>query len=255
MIKTSKKKFLEILDCFKFKAQDYIIIHSSLFIFGKVEGGIEFIFKTLKERFGQNHTIVIPTYTYSYRRNETFDPKKSPSDNLIGALSEKFRKSKNSYRNNDPLFSHCADGIDKKIIKRTSKKCFGNKSVFCSLFNKNATILSLGVEFTHGITEFLHIERMFGVPYRYERLFRGKSIINNKVEEDYCYHFVKKENFFKKYKSNRELIGKKLVSKKICKKVNYGYGSIFTINCQNMLDFTFKELKKNPLLMVEKIKY
>ncbi len=222
---------------------------------GKVEGGADFVFKTIKKKFGKNNTIILPTYTYSYRRNETYNLKNSPSDKLIGLLPEKFRKLKNCYRNTDPLFSHCAYGIDKKIIQRSSKNCFGYKSVFENLFNKNATILSIGVEFTHGITEFLHIEKLFGVPYRYNKLFKGKSIINNKYQKDYCYHYVKKENFFKKYKSNRETLGRKLIEKKICKKIKYGYGHIYTIDCQNMLDFTTKELKKNPLIMVEKIRH
>jgi len=254
MIRTSKKKFKDILNYFDIREDSYLIVHSSLFVLGSIEGGAKTVFDELIKKFGKQGTVIVPTFTYSFRRKQLYDVNKSITDPNIGILSENFRKHKNSYRNLDPIFSFAAIGKDKDIILRKSNKCFGKNSVFDNLFNKNAKIISIGVEFTHGITEFLHVERLANVFYRYERTFTGQIIDHQKKKfRDKAVHFVKKENFFKKYKSERECFGEVLINKGICKILKYGYGKIFTIDTQNFLEFTFDKLKKKPDLMLKKI--
>ena len=253
MIKTSGKKINEIFDFFNIPKNSYVMIHSSVFVFGKIENGIKTLLKFITNNFSQDRTVIFPSFTYSFRRNEIFNVNQTPADPHIGVLSELVRKNKNSLRNDDPLFSLISIGQDKNIINRSSKKCFGKNSVFDKLFYKNFFILSLGVEFTNGITEFMHIEKLANVPYRYEKLFNG-YVINkeNKKIIDKAYHFIKNENFFKKHYQSRESFGQTLISKKICKNIKYGYGDIFLIHGKNFFDFSLQMLKKNPFIMIQK---
>ena len=92
-----------------------------------------------------------------------------------------------------------ANGFDKHIIERKSKSCFGVNSIYDKLFNKKFFILSLGVELTNGISEFLHIEKLAKVPYRYNRIFKGTSISEkNLIYKDYAGQFCKKRILFLK---------------------------------------------------------
>lgn len=254
MINTTKKKISKILNDLKIEDGSYIIIHSSSFMFGRLEGGIETLYRSLKDNFGQNNTLIFPSFTYSYRRNQIFDILNTPCANQIGMLSEIARKDSLSYRNNDPLFSLVAIGYDKQIIERKSNSCFGSDSIYEKLFEKKLFILSLGVELTNGVSEFMHIEKLAKVPYRYNRIFKGSSISHkNLIYKDYANHFARNETVFKSYRQNREKFGDELIKKKIVKRIAYGYGKILLINGSNFLDYTLSRLQKNKHIMLEKI--
>lgn len=126
-------------------------------------------------------------------------------------------------------------------------------SNYQKIFDKNLYILSLGVEFTHGITEFLHLEKLVKVSYRYSRIFKGYSISKKRYRyNDYANHFVKYDKFFKNYKYDRQDLGEELIKKKICRKINYGYGNILLFDGSDFLDYSYKRLKRNNYLMVKK---
>jgi len=231
------------------------MVHCSSFMFGKIEGGIQNLHNLLKTNLGKNNTLIYPSFTYSFRRNEIFNISKTPCDNNIGMLSEIARNDSKSFRNNDPLFSLVAIGEDKYIIERDKKSCFGVNSIYEKLFKKNFFILSLGVELTNGISEFMHIEKLAKVPYRYDRIFKGISVSKeNIIFKDYANHFTRNENFFKKFKQNREKFGNELIKKKVMKKMLYGYGKILLINGKNFLDLTLNKLQNNKYFMLDKIK-
>lgn len=254
MIKTTKQQLNNLIDSLNIKKKSLIVLHSSLFIFGRIENGPETILELLINKFCKEGTLILPSFTYSFRRKLIFNVNKSKCHPEIGLLSEILRKKVNVYRGLDPLFSFIACGQDKEIVRRVSNNCFGQKSVFENLFKKKGTILSLGVEMTHGITEFLHIENIANVPFRFKKKFEGITIDhNNNRKKDYVYHFAKDEKFFKNYRSNREIFEKKLIKKKICNKKKFGYGNIFTLDMENFLDYSANELKKNPYIMIEKI--
>ena len=184
-------------------------------MFGKLEGGIETLYDSLKANIGQNNTLIFPSFTYSYRRGQIFDILKSPCASQIGMLSEIARRDTSSYRNNDPLFSLVASGHDKHVIERKSKSCFGSNSIYEKLFKKNFFILSLGVELNNGISEFMHIEKLAKVPYRYNRIFKGLSISDkNLIYKDSANHFVRNETVFKNFRRNRENFANELIKKK-----------------------------------------
>ena len=67
MITTSKKKIHSLIDSFKIEKNSYVIVHSSLFFLGKIEGGINSLLDILISKFGKTGTIIMPTFTFSFR--------------------------------------------------------------------------------------------------------------------------------------------------------------------------------------------
>jgi aminoglycoside 3-N-acetyltransferase len=254
LFKTSEKKIGELLRDVGLKQNQNVMIHSSLFVLGEMQNGIDGFHRSLIKILGKSTNILVPTFTYSFRRNEIFDLKKTPCDKNIGVYSEYIRKKENSFRSLDPMFSITGIGPDvKKILKMKSKNSFGKNSIYENIFDANIKILSIGVPYTHGISAFMHLEKLANVDYRITRRFDGYTINNKKKYKDHIYHYARKEKVFKKYKMNREKIGIMLEKNKISKKIIYHGKKIFLIDTLNFKNYVVNKLKKNPLLMLEKI--
>ena len=67
MIKTSKEKIKNILNHFDIKQDSYLILHTSLFVLGQIEGGIKTIYDLIMKRYAKEGTVIVPTFTYSFR--------------------------------------------------------------------------------------------------------------------------------------------------------------------------------------------
>ena len=254
MFKTSEKKIEELLREVGLKQNQNVMVHSSLFVFGEMQNGIESFHRTLIKILGNSSNILVPTFTYSFRRNEIFNLKKTPCDKNIGIYSEYIRKKKNSFRSLDPLFSITGIGPDvKKILKMKSKSSFGKNSIYDNIFEANVKILSIGVPYTHGISAFMHLEKLANVNYRITRKFDGYIINSKKKYKDHIYHFARKEKIFRKFKMNREKIGIMLEKNKISKKITYHGKKIFLIDTLKFKNYVVSKLKENPFLMLEKI--
>jgi len=73
----------------------------------KPKNKINYLIKILTEYFKKG-IILIPTFSYSFTKNEVFDPINTKSD--VGIFSEIFRKKKNVFRTNHPNFSFAIKG-------------------------------------------------------------------------------------------------------------------------------------------------
>lgn len=237
------------------KKNDNLLIHSSLFQLGIIENGVKGFDRAVKETIGQDANIVVPTFTYSFRRKEIFDVKKSKSDYTIGVYSEFLRKNSKSIRSLDGLFSmSCIGPASKDLMEMRSKHSFGKKSIFQRLFDQKFKILSINVPYTFGISAFMHVEKIAKVFYRYDRKFEGNLIdYQKKKRKTFQYHFARKEKIFRKNQSNREIVGKLLEKKNISKAIKYKNSKIFSINCKQFEDYTLELIYKNPKIMLKKI--
>ena len=178
MIITSKLKIKEMLKYLGVISGDIVMIHSSIYSLGRVEEGLDGFFEAIIEYVGEGGGLIVPTFTYSYRRNEIFDIKNTKSAVDIGVFSEFIRKKDISIRNLDPLFSMTAiGGSAVSLIQRRTKNCFGEGSVYGELFNNNVKFLGLGISYSTGLSGFMHIEKLANVPYRYDKVFSGKTKI------------------------------------------------------------------------------
>ena len=73
-----------------------IIIHSSLFKFGLIEGGAGTIYNLLKKLFDETYTLVMPTFTFSYSSSREWNSNNTKSE--TGVLTEFMRKLENTSR-------------------------------------------------------------------------------------------------------------------------------------------------------------
>lgn len=255
MIKTSQKKLIELLKFLDVKKNDTIMVHCSSLSFGRIEGGIKGLYLACKQVIGKEGNLIVPTFTYSFRRNQIFNSAISPSFPLIGAFSELIRNKEKSIRSEDPLFSMSCIGPDSEyLMKRRSKNCFGKNSTYDLLLKKNILFVNLGITYSTGLTAFIHLENISNVNYRKNKDFLGLSVKNGKTVKDKAIHFVKSEKIFKNYITNREKVGEILEKKKISKFTKYGYGKHFSLRFKPFSNEVLNILKKDPYAMLKKIR-
>ena len=254
MIRTSKNELTTLLKFLGLKKKSNVLFHTSLIPFGKIEGGVSSIYNCAKKIVGEEGNIIVPTFSYSYRRKKIFDVRKTPSYPLIGVFSEFIRKKAHSYRNLDPLFSFACIGPKKKeLLYRENINCFGKNSVYEKLFNKDILVISLGISYSTGLTAFLHLEKEANVFYRVDKIFKGNTIDHKgKKIIDNAVHFIRREKIFKHFQTNREKVWEILEKKKISKFIVKNNHKHFSLNLQNFGNEVLKLLSKKPDIMLEK---
>lgn len=162
---------------------DTVYFHVCLDRLGELEGAHSqeerntVILNTLLEAVGPAGTIVVPTYTFSFCRQELFDVQRTPTPGGPWSTSadflEFFRRQPSVRRSRDPIHSVCALGPSaKQLIANLPNTCFGSGSVHERLHHMGGKICMIGV----GLEEatFQHyVEETIGVPFRFKKLFTG----------------------------------------------------------------------------------
>lgn len=155
---------------------DIVFSHSNLGFFGRPEGvrsreGIcELFAAAILERIGPDGALVVPTFTYSFPRNEIFDPDNTPS--AMGMFAEWVRTHPDSLRSLDPCYSVTAlGGAGKEMTAGAPENSFGPNSFFDRFFKADGKILNLN--FDAGSTFVHYVERCLNVPYRFDKSFTG----------------------------------------------------------------------------------
>jgi aminoglycoside 3-N-acetyltransferase len=193
--------------------------HSFLGALGVIEGGAETVVQTMVEAVSPSGNVVFPTFTYSYFKNEVFDWNKSPSG--VGLLGEVARKFPGAVRSLDPVFSMvCIGPSATALMSRSAVNSFGEGSTYDKLHKAGLNILLLGVDFT-AMSLFMHFERLWGVPYRYNKQFRGVTRKDGELFEDSVIHYVRDMKFA--CVNDRTEIGKILEADSRCRSAQLGY--------------------------------
>jgi aminopeptidase-like protein/aminoglycoside N3'-acetyltransferase len=132
----------------------------------------------LREAVGPGGTIVTPTYTFSFCRQQIFDPDASPTSpgpwNTFTALPELVRRQPGAIRSRDPIFSNAGIGPRAaELLENAPPVCLGDDSVHARLRRVGGKICILGVGLYEAI--FRHyVESVCRVPWRFDKLFTGK---------------------------------------------------------------------------------
>ena len=67
---TSIDEIKHLISSLGLKKKDVVLVHSSLFSLGKIENNVEGFYKAIRDVIGEEGTIIVPTFTYSFRRND-----------------------------------------------------------------------------------------------------------------------------------------------------------------------------------------
>ena len=162
-------KLKEALDVLEVSSGDLLFIHSNLGFLGLSEfHDVPLtLLRTLASRVGEGGGIFLPAFTYSTKRDMTFNPNDFSSINSMGALSK--AAALDGYAvHPDPIFRVLGSrGKATEILSgEFDLRSFGPGSLFSELVDLNVKVLNIG---TGSGTTLLHeLEFRIGVPYRQE---------------------------------------------------------------------------------------
>tara|TARA_Y100000310_G_scaffold333939_1_gene412544 strand:+ start:1010 stop:1927 length:918 start_codon:yes stop_codon:yes gene_type:complete len=222
---------------------DIIFVHSRVSAFGKLltfdrNFLMQSLVDSLKEVVGNEGTIIMPTFTYSFDKNEPFDVDKTQS--TVGALTEFFRKQDDVIRTAHANHSVAVWGRNREDLANVGKDTFDENSIFGKLHKLNGKIVFLGAPF-QSCTFIHYIEQMYEVPYRYMRTFKGKVIIGGNEKEEEITFYNKHDVFFSSFSK----FEKYLLEKGLMKNMELGAGNIRVVECKDMFDEGYKFLDKD----------
>ncbi|MFG5124592.1 AAC(3) family N-acetyltransferase [Campylobacter lari] len=233
---------------------DIICVHSSLLNLGMPLLPKNIFLKTILESFydaiGKEGTIIMPTFTYSFCKNQAYD--KLQSKSAMGALSEFFRKQENVARTNDPIFSFAIKGKRKQCFLKNTTSCFGENSVYDILAKKNGKIILFGTE-ESGYTFSHFIEEKFQVPYRYYKTFSGEIVNeNNQTLRCDIKYYVRNTSI----KESKLLLYNQITLLKSTnnfKKIEFANSHIISIDAKQWLDDFSSLIQKDCYILVKEM--
>lgn len=195
--------------------------------------------------FSPDGTIVVPTFSYSFTKNENFDVNNSPSE--VGKFSECFRQNPLAYRSSHPIFSVCTIGKHfEKFEKSRIDDCFGKETVFDLLYKLDGKIVCLGCDFARGATFVHYVEQFLGVSHRYMKKFSGNIINKGKPK------FVTTSYYVRDLKQNSiidfDILKKKLMDQKKLKLSNIGRFPVIVIKTNDFFQIAIEFIKNDNSL-------
>ncbi len=243
--KYSDKDLIDAFYQLGIKRGDILCVHTELFKFGipllSRNEFLQTILNCFFEVIGQEGTLIMPTFTYSFCKNEVYD--KINSKTKMGALNEYFRKQTGVKRTNDPIFSFAIKGAKEELFLKDTTSCFGENCVYEVLTKENGKLLNFGD--TLSFTYFHYPEEYFGIYYRYNKIFQGLIIDENKqIHKKQINFYVRKENLY----PNEIKIKDFLISTQNYKNIIFGGDNIFISNVKQIFNSVLESFKKNQYI-------
>lgn len=246
MVKTSSAELVRLWLELGIRRGDNIMCHSFLPSLGLIQGGAAAVIDSMLSAVGESGNIVFPSFTYSYCKNQIFDWHNTRS--TVGVLADLAREKIGSERSLDPNFSMVCLGPDaSKLMKRNSKHSFGEESIYHTIFQKNFKMLLLGVDFT-ALSLFMHLEKLLKVQYRYDKVFYGKTIKDQKQFTDEAIHFVRHLDI--KFSTDRKPMGEILAGHSNCRKTFCGFRPHWCIPALTIGDLVFDKIRSDPYFLI-----
>lgn len=222
---------------------DDVCVHSSIFRFGTPLLEKNDFLKCITDILINlnKDTLLMPTFTYSYCKNQTYDVDKSNS--TVGLLTNYFRKLPNVTRTLDPLYSFALTGNNIEKYLNPYEDVFGKDSIYNILLERKGVIVLLG-DMYEGHTYYHHIECMAKVPYRYYKTFNGTTINKDNIYQNGVLYFVR--DLEKQSIVDLKKLVDFLIENKLIKTVKFGAGIISLIDYPKTYTMLLEKLLKNP---------
>ena len=158
---------------------DTVLCQISLEALGSFDSasGPELLLNCLREAVGDQGTILVPTYTFSFCKQQDFSVSSSPTQNGSWSTSkdflELFRRYPGAVRSRDPIYSVAAIGQRaKELLADLPNTCFGKGSIYERLIKVGGKICTIGVELKD-ITFLNYLEEAGDAPLRFNKLYTG----------------------------------------------------------------------------------
>jgi aminoglycoside 3-N-acetyltransferase len=140
--------------------------------------GADALLAALREAVGDAGTLLVPSYTFAFCRQEVFDVRATPSVagmwSTSGALLEGVRRHAAAVRSRDPIHAIAGIGpLAHALLDDVPATCFGPDCVHDRLRRAGGKVCTIGVGL-HEAAFRHHVEEMVGAPFRYKKLFTGR---------------------------------------------------------------------------------
>lgn len=233
----------ETLELLGVKKNDVICVHSHLMSFGKPmlkkQDFLGAIVKVLFESIGECGTLIMPTFSYSFCKNEVFDIQNTPSD--VGVLTNYFRTINYVRRTWHPIFSFAISGAKTEDYLDIGPDAFGLDSVYGKMLRDKGKIVMVGDN--KGYTFYHLAEEHLNVNYRFFKNFSGTIITPEKKYETSVPYFVR-------YLDRKSILDEKKLSQflletKCQKQIEFANGTVSVVDCEKMYYHVCSALKIN----------
>lgn len=246
----SEEDFQDALTDLGIVKGDIIMVHSDIKVFGRIATDaisvMESLVTVLERQVGDDGTIIMPTFTYSFCRREPFDRASSPS--TVGSLTEYFRQQPDVARTLHPLFSVAVRGKHADTILDIRKDSFGAGTIFDTLRRLHGKIIFLGASFAESCTFLHHIEQMHRVPYRFMKPFSGTIIDGNRTYEDTYTFFVRPLDG--SVESDMARIEPALRRSGVFREAKVGNGTIALVDSNVLFEVVTRLMDENPYVLL-----
>jgi aminoglycoside 3-N-acetyltransferase len=229
---------------------DHILIHSDISVLGKIatldrDYFLNAIVEQLAKAVGQSGTLIMPTFSYSFCKNEIFDIVNTKS--TVGTLTEFFRQQSGVARTKHPIFSAAIRGAKQEYFLDVGKDSFDNESIFGKLRQMTGKIVFFGVNLA-ACTYVHHIEQLYGVNYRYLKTFSGQVHCNDHTYNDSATFFVRYLDRIVELDVSR--LENYLLKNNIMRSSSLGKGKILAVNAQDLFNATVELLDNDPYYLL-----
>lgn len=229
---------------------DVVFVHASLGRLGYPERGRSMpaacstALDALIEAVGSAGTVLVPTYSYSIGRGETFDPELTPS--TLGDFTEHARLQPGALRSADPMLA--VSGIGPKaqaLLSDLPRTCYGSGSIYDRLAEGGGKIVMIGLglfwaTFRH------YIEEKAGVPFRFRKLFTGSVRINGEeTRQTWTYSCAPRQD---NCAPNGVPLEKLARDRGLCLSAKVGRGEVCVIGCSEYTQLGLEAFQEDPWL-------
>ncbi|HEX5436198.1 MAG TPA: DUF4910 domain-containing protein [Gemmatimonadaceae bacterium] len=233
---------------------DVVFVHLSLDAIGMPDGcstpqeAYEMLFDGLREVVGDEGTILVPTYTFSFCAQEDFDQQETPTRGgpwspTTGFL-EYARRLPGAVRSGDPIHSVVGHGPRAiELLSMLPPTCFGVDSVHDRLRRAGGKICLIGLGLEEATFRH-HTEEMAGVPFRFKKLFTGQvrnGTAQYKEGWVYSVRILAAEGF-----PDGRPLEQAAREAGVCRAARMGSGEILAVDAPAYHDFVLQALASDP---------
>jgi aminopeptidase-like protein/aminoglycoside N3'-acetyltransferase len=208
----------------------------------------ELLYSTMREVIGPEGTMLMPTFSFSFSRNEDFDVQTTPAIQGEWSYSlefiEYFRRLPDVVRSADPMLSFAGLGPHaEKLLTRLPNTSYGKDCLYERLVTLNGKICGIGVGLTE--TPFFHyVEEVLEVPFRYKKLFTGHIGQNGKRSKQGWIASVPIQATNGLPDGSR--VEEMARSEGLCHIADVGMGKVVSIDCRSFYELIRREITRDP---------
>jgi aminoglycoside 3-N-acetyltransferase len=228
-----------------------VLVHPDAIVaaqFPPMANVLDILIEAMEAAIGGEGTLVMPTFSYSFTKGETFDVRNTPS--AVGMVTERFRTRPSVRRTADPIFSFACRGPGAgELCAIPVKECFGAQSVFAALHRLNAHIVGLGCSLSRGGTFVHYVETAHNVDYRYNKTFSGK-VISDSGEVSECSVVYNVRDLARKSDADLGRLQRQLADDGTLRVAELGRSRIMAVTAGDLFDTAWKMLDDDPLSLI-----